>query len=68
MVRPDWKRRYHALTAARVWTREIKYLDRDFVPDMTKSDMRVSITRDGLYCTYVAMCYDADTSANYYIP
>ncbi|MBY5427475.1 hypothetical protein [Rhizobium leguminosarum] len=47
------------------WTFETKVLEKDLVADTTKSDGWASIIRDDLHCTYQAMGYDTDTSANY---
>lgn len=65
MVLSDLKGRSHTLSAVRVWTPETKVLEKDLVADTTKSGGRASIIRDDLHCTYQAMGYDSDTSANY---
>jgi hypothetical protein len=61
----DLKRRSHALYAVRAWTSETKVVEKDLAVDTTKSDCWASIIRDDLHCTYQAMGYDSDTSANY---
>jgi hypothetical protein len=52
-------------TLPKDWTFETKVLEKDLVADTTKSDGWASIIRDDLHCTYQAMGYDSDSSANY---